>query len=317
MTETTKALRQWPLPVLCWSLAAVVGIGCSAAALAAAKPVNFVLQPGQKTDNLGDSAFTWPASNGVCLRMHWNQAQKTLDGTLDLSHWTHEITRAKQTKRKLAVDFFTGVSTPDYVKCERFTFTDSRKGKFTMPVPWDANYQAAVAAVVRRLALDLGKLGVELEYIHVSGPTRFSNEMHLPVELQKVPGYSLAKLKAAWVQDAKLFADCFPKASIAVNASVLFGNDQAAASQIVDACGAVLGKRMVVFHCALHGATSNANKTHAMVCSYSPQYRIGFEMIQPSTRSEFQGTFDQAVAIATKAGASYLQPYQGDIGKLK
>ncbi len=278
----------------------------------------FVLQKlGEQ--NVSDAKLASPKWAGIVIRERWSTVVPSAE-TFDWSFIDAQVARAKRMNKKYVLGILTGNNAPTWLNVPLYQ---------TAPFPWDPTMLAAHARMVAELGKRYGS-DPNLVGVHVSGPTRGpsgSLEMHMARGLQRQPGYSEARMIAAWKECIDQYAVAFPECAIISKGGVAPGGGNAAITQAVfDYLFTKYPDRANVSHCALKAGTQINALHHRLVVEMGRRgCRIGFEMVGPSvggkggqkeSLSRFGGPFEQALRIAKAANAQWLTIYQGDEANL-
>lgn len=342
MTETTKALRQWPLPALCWSLAAVVGICTSACGLgettAPVKPavvVSPIRQPVgyyAMTTGRGPVLLNRFLSNknlaGVELRDTWANVNPK-PGVYNWSRIRPLIDQVKKAGKQYSMVILCGVDAPPWLKGEGVEYIDG------YPAPWDRKMLGEHDAMLAALAKEIGK-DTALVKVNAGGPCQESLEMyHSPKVLNQPNAFN--NLVGAWALVCTSYADYFPGVAVSFNlSSAVRGGDGSkltsaaskdfrgsAADKLARAVAKdamrILGSRAIFQHDHLNAKPEQeTDPIHKLILELGKQGRyIGFEQVTSSSDSRYGGTFEVSDKRVKAAGGKFFDVYQPDDAKLK
>jgi hypothetical protein len=245
---------------------------------------------------------------GVVVRANW-QTLNPAPARYDWTQVDNDVAAAKAAGKRVVLAFYTGPSTPEWIAAARFSFAwPTRTGSFTMPATYDPAVTAAWNTFVSAAGARYGG-NPSVVAVHITGPTVFSAEYHMSVELSRQPGYSATRHLAAWSNSIQVFnaawrTNQFLISDISQVFTVRDGLREQIAAQV-----AALGTRRVWFqmdHLRL-GAAANEPDA-ALVESYRAKgFTVGFEFVQPAAS---QVQFDELVNLGASQGASYLQVYE-------
>jgi hypothetical protein len=185
------------------------------------------------------------------------------------------------------------------------------------PLPWSPEMLAAYGELMQELGR---KYRYKFSVIHITGPTFPSAEMHPAPNIERVRGYSDAKMIDAWSTAAQSVANAFPGAAVALSISV-----QQPAGRYVDATinkiRTNVGSRLILQHNALKANTDVTAPHHRLLLKYRQLgVRVAFEMACSATDYPVRfGSKDvnQGVKLGREAGAEFIDVYPPDLGGLK
>jgi hypothetical protein len=279
------------------------------------QPAGYYVMQEVGAQNVKDVKLASRIFSGIVIRERWTNLSP-LPGTYDFSFLDKQVLRARKYGKQYILSIYTGNNAPLWLNVPLYK---------SAPYPWDSTmlywHGQMVAAIGARYANDPYLVGVEL-----SGPTRGpsgSLEMMLADGLKSQPGYSNDRMIASWFQCIDQYARAFRYCALISDGGVAPGGKDATITQAVfDYLYARYPYQANVSHCALKANTAETAVHHQVVLNMARRgCRVGFEMIGPSVAgvsgengpvSNFGGTFAQAIAIADRAGASWLKIYQGD-----
>jgi hypothetical protein len=283
-----------------------------------ATPENYVLLSA-RGETASQHFWNAAALAGVSLRRTWAEMNPR-PGEYDFGYFDRETAAAGRAGKKIMLRVLTGVNAPDWIYqagARPLRFTDRRRGDFTMPVPWDRAMLDGWGKFIRELGKRY-RSQPRLAVVHLSGPTRFSAEMHLPIEVTSLPDWSVARLVGAWKETIDLFALAFPQAPLALNLAHPVGRRDGIADFVVDYLTSQLGGRARLQHNALAAKTSRRYDIHQRILAASAKgIKIGFQMLCASSEPRFGGSFARAIEIGNEAHPLYYEIYPPDVGQLR
>ena len=187
------------------------------------------------------------------------------------------------------------------------------------PLPWSPEMTAAHETFIAELGRRYGT-DPRLVAVHATGPTYPSAEMHPAPGLERVRGYSAARMLEAWSRSLSAYARAFPGKDVCLSLSV-----QGPAADYVDPviarAIAILGPRFILQHNALKAGTNPTAPHHRKALEYRARgVRIGFEMA--CSANDFPERFgsrnvNDGVAIGEAAGADFIDVYPPDLEQLR
>ena len=286
--------------------ALILASACSAGTI---QPLGyFVMQPLHGNNPpLADSVLASPALAGVHLRDKWSLVEPTR--TANSFTWLDgQLARARALNKKATLGIYAGTNSPAWLGVRKISGA---------PVPWDAGVVSSFTAMVADLG-DHYRDNPTIAAVHMSSPATYeSMEMHLAGGVYTASGYSDAKIIDVWRRSIDAYAAAFPSTALVLDLAMVPDSRGAVTFAVLDYAQATLGDRLNVIHCSLKASTNtNAPHHQAVLGAHAEGTRIGFEMVGPSNDARFGGTFSQAIAIGSAAGASWYQIYQYDVSKI-
>jgi hypothetical protein len=290
-----------------WLLVAALALCC---APAFGQTVNYALKPGQTNRDISDADLNRPTVGGLTIRVPWSTINPRR-GIYDFSEIDQNLAQASRCGYK---------SVKLIVQTGRDGLSPRWFGGLWhegAPLPWSPEMLTAHAELMQELGR---KYRYRFHVIHVTGPTHPSAEMHPAPGIERVKGYSDAKMVQAWGTAARNVSTAFPTTSAALSISV-----QGPASRYVDATigrlRIVLGNRLILQHNALKASTDVTAPHHRLLLKYSQMgVRVGFEMACSATDQPTRfGSRDvmQGVKLGRNAGAEFIDVYPPDLKGLK
>ena len=275
----------------------------------------FVLQGVDKTHS--DQLVSQPGLSGFTIRVSWRKLHEEGFGWLD-----EQIRRGDELDVDLQLRVMAGVSAPanlpgvsyfEYLSTDFDGASEIRR----VPVPWDAAMHQHWQALAANLANRYGS-NPRVKVVHVPSFAN-SSELHMPVEVTELAGYSSRALSEAWAALAAPLAAAFPQAIVSLNYATptqarIAGDD---AAWLVDEMAALAGSRAgyqandLAAHVSLE-----RNKYQTLIAQEQLGRHVGFQMVSSSNAARFGGQFLEAVQIAAVVGAQWLEIYAADIGRI-
>ena len=288
----------------------------------------------------GDAAITPDLLNntgivGVSLRTTWRKVEPK-EGQWDWDNLDAAITVARSARKKVMIRVLAGTHTPEWVYARgarRFDFVQRNPNRSRtdepsyLPIPWDETYLRYWARLVRQLGKRYGN-DPAIVLVHIAGPTRSSAEMHLPKsrldqDQWKQVGYTPKRLIAAWKQVMDVYAEAFPKQSLAVNISRPIYDD-GVVEGVLDYGLEKYGARFCIQGNWLSAHTQDTFPYYKLIRQHAAKTRIGFQMLGAASWNDSphpkqqraggrMGDLDIAIQKGLAAGADYFEIYQKDI----
>lgn len=298
-------------PPLRWALTLCgAAILVMVAGIAFGQTLNYALKPGQTNRDISDADLKLKAVGGLTVRVPWSTINPRR-GIFDFTEIDQNLAQAKRCGDKP-------------VKLIVQTGRDGLSPKWFgglwhegAPLPWSPEMLAAHAEL-------MGELGRKYKYrfavVHVTGPTHPSAEMHPAPGIERVKGYSDAKMVQAWETAARSVSAAFPTTSASLSISV-----KGPAARYVDATinrvRLVLGNRLILQHNALKADTDVTAAHHRLILKYSRLgVRSAFEMACSAHHEPDRfGSRDvmQGVKLGREAGAEWVDIYPPDLKGLE
>ncbi|BBO33836.1 hypothetical protein PLANPX_3448 [Lacipirellula parvula] len=279
------------------------------------QPVGYFVMQEVGSQNIKDVKLASPAFTGIVIRERWSSLNPA-PGVYNWKFLDGQTARARRLGKAYILAIYTGNNAPLWLGVPLFK---------SAPLPWDSKMLAAhgqmVAMLGQRYGRDANLVGVEL-----SGPTRGpsgSLEMHLADGLLQHPSYRPENVALAWMQCINQYGAAFPQCGLISDGGIAPGGKDGSITQAVfNHLYQTYPMQANVSHCALKANTQESAPHHAIVVAMARRgCSVGFEMVGPSVAgvngeggpvARFSGDFDSALAIANRAGASWLKIYQGD-----
>lgn len=182
---------------------------------------------------LPDALYREPAAAGVYLRLVWARIEPE-SGRFDFSSLDREVARAVAAGRRLSISVMAGGRSPEWLARQGARVLRFRVGRggvnracvpIAVPLPWDAAYQRAYAAMMARVAARLRATPgawAQLRVVKLTGIGRITEELRVPISVGadecggdpnaqwRVVGYTPDRVVAAWSVLADTVATAFP-----------------------------------------------------------------------------------------------------------
>lgn len=265
--------------------------------------------PGIK--NNYDAKAKLPNIDGLGLRMWWATAEQ-VPGDFDFSSIIAGLKACQKYGKKAHVTILAGIHEPKWLlqRVGKAQVINGSEGPLVHPSNEHAHgrYLLMMKAFCKWLA----PYESLIEFIHIGGPQCFkSNEIHMKAKLPK------ATMVAAWKQGMVNMAEATSEFAGTMPLCLNFSKGYSDSDGIREAVAAdafkLFPKRLRMQHNALDGKTNTGWKTHSQLIDWRNKgVSIGFEAVQPSTHSAFDGTLKEAIALAEKEKGAWFSVYQGD-----
>lgn len=271
--------------------------------------LNFALKPGDGRD-ISDVDLKRPTVAGLTIRVPWSVLNPR-PGIYNFSEIDQNLAQAQRCGNKpvkLIVQTGRGGASPSWFGGLSYQGA---------PLPWSLEMLTAYDTLMQELGR---KYRYKFYVVAITGPTYPSAEMHPAPNLDRVKGYSDAKMIDAWSKAAQSVANAFPGAAVALSISV-----QQPAGRYVDATinkiRTHVGSRLILEHNALRANTDVTAAHHRLLLKYRQLgVRIAFEMACSAVNEPSRfGSKDvmQGVKLGREAGAEFIDCYPPDIKGLK
>ena len=290
--------------VLCGAAIVVI-----CASISWGQTANFALKPGDGRD-VSDTDLKRPTVAGLTIRVPWSvlNPRPGIYNTTVIDRNIAQAQRCGNKPMKLIVQTGRGGASPSWFG--GLTYQGA-------PLPWSREMLVAYDTLMQELGR---KYRYKFYAVHITGPTYPSAEMHPAPNLDRVRGYSDAKMVDAWTTAAKSVASAFPDAALPLSISV-----QKPVNRYVDATinkiRLNVGSRLVLQHNALKANTTVTAPHHQLVMKYRQLgVRVAFEMacsaVNEPTRFGSRNVMD-GVIVGRNSGAEFLDIYPPDLGGLR
>ena len=182
-----------------------------------------------------------------------------------------------------------------------------------MPVPWDATMLSDYGNLLAAMSQHFGN-NPSLTLVNLGGPTRYSLEMQLPVEVASLPGFSTDRIRQAWDTVLNTYAGLFPHVRGCVNLANPFNASDGIAAQVAQDTVSILGDRASLQHDALSAQPGLPTyNIHQLIVQYGlAGTHVGFEELSASGDHRFGGSFSTAWQRVLGRKAAYLDLYTPD-----
>ena len=274
------------------------------------------------TGNRGATATQLGAKNlaGISLRREWSSLNPQ-DGVYDFTYLDKEVGKAAAAGKAVQLRVLAGTHAPAWLYPAGARLLQVKDPQqpgsiHQMPVPWDPVMLDRWGKLVATLG---GRYAAQpaLALVHMTGPTGFSGEMHLPDEVTALPDWAPVKMVEAWRQAVGAFDIAFPQQVLALNLATVDTNSDLIMETVAAEAAQRLGPRAAFQHNALSAKTTSGFLPHELVFGYALQgYPTGYQMLCPSSDPRFGGKYFKAIQTAMAAKARYLELYPGDVGKI-
>lgn len=295
-------------PLLRWALAlCFVGI---CASISWGQTANYALKPGQVNRDIADADLKLKTVGGLTIRVPWSVINPRR-GIYNFSEIDQNLLQSSRCGGKP-------------VKLIVQTGRDGLSPKWFgglwhegAPLPWSPEMLVAHSELMQELGRNYR---YRFSVVHVTGPTHPSAEMHPAPNLERVRGYSDAKMVQAWETASRNVSSAFPTTSAALSISV-----KGPAARYVDATinrvRLVFGNRLVLQHNALKAGTDVTAPHHRLLLKYRTfGVRIGFEMACSAVDYPVRfGSADvmDGVRVGRDSGAEWIDIYPPDLRGLR
>jgi len=247
-----------------------------------------------------------PNNVGVSLRRTWREVNPA-PGVYDWSYLDREIQKVINSGKGCTIRVLTGVNAPNWIYSQGVQSFETSAG--VMPVPYDPTLMNLWGQFVRQMGLRYGHLSA-VKAVHVAGPTWRSAEMHLPSNIQNLPGYSHQKVINAWTFSTAAFADAFPDASIVLNISrAVATRDNIPESAAAAAVNGLMGRAALQFNAMKCDSNLNWRIPNLLAFYASMGVPTGAQMVRTFNNDAIVSC---AVAQTSYFGASYVEVYSAD-----
>ena len=275
----------------------------------------FVLQGIDKTHP--DDVVTRPGVDGFTIRVSWSKLHAEGFTWLD-----EQIRRGDELDADIQLRVLGGVSAPpdlagvsyfEYLSTNAEGLPETRR----VPVPWDSLMHEYWEALVTELGTRYGD-NSRIKVVHVPSFAN-SSELHMPVEVTQLVGYTSRALTESWAAMAEPLASAFPYAIVALNYATptqarIDGDD---ADWLLQELSNLAGDRAGYQANDLAADVDpQRNKYQTLAEQQQLGRHIGFQMVSSSNTERFGGKFLDAVEIAADIGAQWLEIYAADIGNI-
>ena len=275
----------------------------------------YVLQGVDKS--LPDSVFAAPRLDGFTIRISWRKLHEEGFAWLD-----EQVHRGDQFGVNVQLRVMAGVQAPDnLVGVSYFDYLSEDSNGVTSfrraPVPWDAAMQAHWRDLVSVLGMRYGD-NPRIQVVHVPSFANTS-EMHMPQEVTELAGYSSRRLAESWAAMAEPLTGAFLQSVVALNYATPSQSRIAKEDSewLLEQLAGMAGERAGYQANDLSAdVTLDRNKYEVLIAQRELGRRIGFQMLSASHSSRFSGSFLDAVAIGSQAGAQWYEIYAADIENL-
>jgi len=291
--------------------ASLVALFALSSALAAPAEEFYVLQGIDKTHP--NDVLTSPGVDGFTIRVSWQKLHDEGFAWLD-----GQIARGAQLDVDMQLRVMAGThapaSLPGVAYYQYLWPGDLGVETHTAPVPWDAAMQLHWQALAGEMAARYGD-NPRIKVVHVPSFAN-SSELHMPLEVTQLAGYSSRTLAESWAAMARPLSAAFPEAIVSLNyatptQSRITGEDS---DWLLEEIAAMAGDRAGYQANDLDAeVTLDRNKYVTLLEQEELGRHIGFQMVSSSNTLRFGGEFEEAVDTAREAGASWLEIYANDI----
>ncbi|HJQ79803.1 MAG TPA: hypothetical protein VJ828_07600 [Lacipirellulaceae bacterium] len=275
----------------------------------------FVLQGIDRTHP--DDVLQSPGLDGFTIRVSWKKLQDEGFAWLD-----EQVRRGDELNVNMQLRVLAGASAPadlpgvayfDYQSTEFGGAVEMRR----VPVPWDPIMRAQWQELATNLGSRYGD-NPRIKVVHVPSFAN-SSELHMPIEVTQIAGYSSRGLAESWAAMAAPLAAAFPHATVSLNYATptqarITGDDS---QWLIDELAILAADRAGYQANDLAADVDLArNKYQTLVEQHELGRQIGFQMVSSSNLPRFGGDFLEAVDTALQAGAQWLEIYAADIVRI-
>jgi hypothetical protein len=272
----------------------------------------FVLQGIDKTHP--DDVLVSPGVDGFTIRVSWRKLHEEGFAWLD-----EQISRGEELDTNIQLRVLAGTNAPTVLAgVEYFDYASTDSDGLPVirrvPVPWDSTMHGQWENLAAELGTRYGG-NPRIKVVHVPSFGN-SSELHMPVEVTQLAGYSSRGLAESWIAMAGPLASAFPSAIVSLNYAT------PTQAQITGADGDWLLEELADLATGRAGYQANdlaadvdleRNKYQTLIEQQELGRPIGFQMVSSSGTARFGGEFLEAVSIASQAGAQWLEMYAADI----
>lgn len=287
----------------------------AAGGFAHAQTSYFALKPGDVNRDVTDAQLRLPTVCGLTPRVRWRDVHPA-PGVFNLAEIDQNLAQAKRCggKRvKLLVQTGRDV-TPAWFKGQWL-----KSGKQSAPAPWSPEFALAHEQLVAKLGERYAAHPL-IEYVHVTGPTWPSAEMHPMPGIENAAGYSDSKMVAAWSRSIDAYARAFPTQGLCLSISMKPPANRYV-GEVIGYAKRRCGARLVLQHNALQADTDVTAPHHRLLLKeHAAGVRIAFEMACSAVNEPTRfGSRDvmQGVQLGRAAGAEFIDVYPPDLKGLK
>ncbi len=290
----------------------------------------FVILEGKGKITYPDDAWKNPAVTGFCYRTKWKDVQSG-PGKFDWGRLDDFLAKIRGTGKLWKLEINAGAASPDWVYAKgvrkmnfKRTNPNNQSGNPEyMPTPWDAFYLELYNDLLKAAAMRYDAHPT-LTLVQVGGPTRDSNEMMLPDEVEKQSGFSKQAISGAWRTCILSFKNNFKTANGCINVGNPVNERDGIAKDVADYWYSQLGDRAWVKHCSLSAKSSLTYNIHELVNTYGKAGKhVGFEQLDASVDkngnpdSRFGGSWQDALKKVGAANANFYDIYRNDLRFVK
>jgi hypothetical protein len=255
--------------------------------------------------------FADPDVDVISYRFTWEFLQPV---GMNWTEWDELEGRITKTSKDVAIRITSGYWTPQWVYQKVYskggttlTLPDRRYGGTYEYIPyWNGSYKWQWKNFIRKIANRVNQYP-NLKAVHMSGPTEYSAEMHLPKNdgnKQKLidAGHTTELLVNTWKELIDHYLSVFrPDINIIINTAIPLG-DTEAHDQILEyarANGVYLQGNWL---------KHNTSNTFHAYSWYLDNGADGFQFARPQS-----GNLNTAIQKGLDAGATYFEFYQSDL----
>lgn len=265
-------------------------------------------------------SWTNPSLDGMRIRPDWSDIQPN-SSTFQWSAVDVVLNLGTQHGKSIGMSVAAGVVTPQWVYNAGATKYQLQDGSgLSMPIPWDATFQAKWFAFVRAMGQRYDA-NPALGYIVLSGLGQYV-ETGLARTSADVAALTALGGTTAWVGAAKqtiaVYAEAFPTTPFFITAATPFDNADglSALQQVVDWGVATYPDRFGIMNASLNANSTTVYYPNLAIYTYHATQPVGFQMLCAEEDSDrLGGTLSQALTQGVLLGGKFVEIYQQDADK--
>jgi hypothetical protein len=297
-------------------------VAAVAAILASSNPSGIVCLPAgnnpasPNTTLANDPGWTNPNVKGFMIRDFWPNVEPT-EGIYNWSFFDQAVALAAQHGKFLGLAVAAGLYAPPWVYADgaaSIMFTESGGAVDTMPLPWDAVFQAKWFALVQAMGSRYAG-NPSVAYICMTGPGR-NFEMYMVYSAADAARFDVMNGQALWGQAvgtiASAYAKAFPRQALiyAIAPPTMDAQGRATVKTAVNAAMAEYPGHVGACADELVPNYAPTSASGLILEAASGTNPVGFQMLDPMTG--LTGTLAQALTAAEGFKAHYVEVYTGD-----
>jgi hypothetical protein len=193
------------------------------------------------------------------------------------------------------------------------SFLHKKYGRSKMLLPWDPKAIQLYAELMKAAGQRYGS-DTTLDMVHVTFPQAYSPEMHMPVEVARLPGFE-QKIKAAYLSSVPIVCAAFPNKAVCLN---IFNVSKYSTGDHSIKLTRDIVNNLVATNPNLWCQVNswNAKSSWANYEAYKLLLQVDcqrqLEQVQSSSRPEYGGTFKQSLHYLSDAEVGSAIIYYND-----